>query len=187
MLQQGSSTILLADSIGGLVLGLDTRTGLYDVVLENALMKPPSASSLGINGLHTRDDFLYFTNSDQGFLGRVRIHLTNGTAAGPYEVVANIHSFCDDFALGPGNAAYIATDPNNTIVKVQTVGEYAGSAMIIEGNLNSTAFAGATAAAFGRTSHDHSILYVTTNGGLRAPVNGSFVQGGKLSAIKLDL
>ncbi len=48
---------------------------------------------------------------------------------------------------------------------------------IIAGNTNSNLLAGDTAAAFGRTALDQSILYVVTNGGIAAPVNGTYIEG----------
>ena len=184
LLNQGSGIVLLAESIGGFAWGLNTRTGEYAKVLENPLTKGGAGPVPGINGIHVRDSFVYFTNSAQRLLARVPVHLTNGTAAGPYEVVAQLNaSFVDDFALASRDIAYVATNFDNTIVKVRTAGKDAGTSSIVEGNIHSTAFAGTTSAAFGRTASDCKVLYVTTTGGLGAPVNGSIVEGGKVLAV----
>ena len=185
LLNQDLGIVLLAESIGGFVWGLNTRTGQYAKVLEDPLTKTIAGPQpVGINGLHVRDDFVYFTNSAQTLLAHVPVHVANGTAAGSYEVVARFNtSFVDDFALGARNIAFVATNFDNTIVEVRTAGKNAGTSKIVEGNVGSTAFAGTTAAAFGRTLFDRRVLYITTTGGLGAPVNGSIVEGGKVLAV----
>lgn len=54
---------------------------------------------------------------------------------------------------------------------------------LVAGNSNSTLLAGVTAGQFGRLSSDCNILYLTTNGGLAIPVNGSIIVGGKIASI----
>ena len=183
LLSQDSGIVLFADSIGGVVWGLDTRTGEYAKVLEDPLMKPGAGpGSIGINGIHVRDRFVYFTNSAQVVLARVPVHAANGTAAGAFEVVARPNaSFVDDFALTPKDTAFVATNRDNTIIEVYTDGENAGTSRIVEGSVDSSAFLGTTSAAFGRTVSDRKVLYVTTSGAL----NGSFVEGAKVLAALL--
>ena len=185
LLTQSSGTVLIADSGAGLVWGLDIRTGQYAVVLQDALMNPvPTApNQLGINGLHIwNDKHLYFTNSWQGVFVRVPLHLANGTAAGPYEVITHL-GLCDDFALDDHGTAFIATDPANTLLKVPTIGKNKGVVTVVAGGPNSTQWAGTTATAFGRTEADRGVLYVTTNGGIVSPVDGHIINGGRVLAI----
>ena len=182
LLDQGSGIVLFADSIGGIVWGLDTRTGEYAKVLDDPLMKPGAGpTSIGINGIRARNGSVYFTNSAQIVLARVPVHVANGTAAGAFEVVARPNaSFVDDFALRPkDNAAFVATNHDNSLLEVYTAGEKAGMSRVVEGRVDSTAFAGTTAAAFGRMASDRGVLYVTTSGA----VNGSFVEGARVLAV----
>jgi hypothetical protein len=58
-----------------------------------------------------------------------------------------------------------------------------GVTTLVAGNPYSTILAGVTAGAFGRLSSDCNILYLTTNGGLAIPVNGSIITGGKIASI----
>ena len=185
LLSQDSGIVLFADSIGGVVWGLDTRTGEYAKLLEDPLMKPGAGpASIGINGIHVRDRFVYFTNSAQIVLARVPVHAANGTAAGAFEVVARPNaSFVDDFVLTPRDTAFVATNRDNTIIEVYTAGENAGTSRIVEGSVDSTAFAGTTAATFGRTVSDRKVLYVTTSGAF----NGSFVEGAKVLMVDTTL
>ncbi|KAF7976645.1 hypothetical protein HWV62_5967 [Athelia sp. TMB] len=152
--------VLVSDSGAGVVYLVDTNTGAYQVVLDDPTMKAAAGGEqLGINGIQIQNDFLYFTSSTQGLFARVAIH-QNGTAAGPVKVVASLGGFGDDFALDRAGNAYIATNPEDTLIKVTPAGKVA----LVAGNINSTALAGGTSAHFGRTAADKSTLYVTTGG-----------------------
>lgn len=85
----------------------------------------------------------------------------------------------DDFTLDQKGNAWLATHSNNTIVVVKTD----GSLVTVAGKLNELTVAGGTACQFGRGKDDGHILYVTTCGGLTAPVDGDKVEGGKIIAI----
>ena len=153
---------------------------------------PAAPTQLGINGLHIRpdDNHLYFTNSWQGIFVRVPLYLSNGTAAGPYGIVTPHLGICDDFLSDEYETAFIATDVGNAVVAVPTVGKEKkkgwGVVTVLAGNAHSTRWAGATATAFAKTEGDGDILYVTTNGGIPAPVDGHIVHGGRMLAIRFD-
>jgi hypothetical protein len=58
-----------------------------------------------------------------------------------------------------------------------------GGLVTVAGKIDGVEIAGVTACQFDRkTGHEH-ILHVVTNGGLAGPVNGSEVEGGKVSVI----
>ncbi|KAK3687804.1 hypothetical protein B0T22DRAFT_378492 [Podospora appendiculata] len=109
-------TILSADSIGGRILRVDTRTRKTSVAFADpALAVDPSISSvpLGVNGLKIRSDYLYFTNSAQGTFARVRID-DDGNKIGSVEIVARVPgpvSFAnlyDDFDIDHRGNVYAA-------------------------------------------------------------------------------
>jgi hypothetical protein len=179
LLEPFSPYLLIADSGLGVVWRLDCLTGTYEIALDNALMKPvpnPLGVVLGINGVHTRDGYLYFTNSFQYLFARVPIS-AQGIATGPYEVVAH-NGIGDDFAFDIEGNAYITQDPGDALELVTPTGKV----NVLAGNTNSTIVEGDTAAAFGRTWKDSNTLYVTTNGGLAGLVAGTSVVGGKVLA-----
>src|SRR5436305_11689749 len=98
VLDEESGAALVSNSRNGVVWRVNTKTGEYKVVQDDALMRPvPEQIVLAINGLHARDGFLYFTNSLQGIFVRVPIY-PDGTAAGTYEIVARV-GFCDDLVF----------------------------------------------------------------------------------------
>ena len=174
------TTLLASDSTLGVVWAIDIKTGASRIVLKDALMSPTSAiPNLGINGIRLfRNSTLYFVNSSQSLLARVRLY-ANGTAAGPVEKLASGAAgiFYDDFALDGHGDAFLTTSPGNSIEEVSRN----GSQRIIAGSVNSTEIRQPTSAQFGRTAADRNVLYVTTAGGLAFPKNG--VVGGQVVAV----
>jgi hypothetical protein len=173
-------TVLVSDSTIGVVFRVNTKSGEYEVVLDDPSFKPvPEAPlPLGINGIRILGGYVYYTNSFGETFSRVRID-DAGQARGPYQTIAR-GVWGDDFAITP-TAAYIAGNIDNVITKVDTDGK----ASVFAGNLNSTLVAGATSAQFGRTKRDRDVLYVVTNGGELSPVNGTFSEGGKIIAFNI--
>ena len=176
-------TLLIADSMAGNVVKLDTRTGKSKVVLEDASMKPKTTNGSfksGVNGLKVQEPFVYYTNSALASLHRVRIDCTTGNAIGPFETLATGMPDADDFALQKDGTAFVAVGSGNVIEKV-TAG---GAQSVFAGGLNSSAIPGPTAAALGRGA-DRDVVYVVTNGGIRNKVNGTFAEGGSVIAVGL--
>lgn len=167
-------TVLVADTGAGVVYRVDTDSGKYQVVLNDPLMSE-------INGIHIRRESLYFTTSFVGVFGRVPIY-SDGTAAGPVEVIAQI-GFGDDFVFDHAGNAYVTQNPLNTLAKISP----GGDVTVVAGNINSSILAGPTAVQFSRIPFDRSTFYVTTNGGFGSPVNGTFVEGGKVTAVRIPM
>jgi sugar lactone lactonase YvrE len=175
-----SGNVLIADSVAGVVWRLDTNSGNHQIAIDDPLMKPAAGPiPLGINGVNIRNGTLYFTNSFALTFNRVAIQ-SNGTAAGAAAVVVQ-NGPGDDFAFDAAGTAFVAQNANNTLQKITPD----GVATVVAGNLNSTELAGPTAVRLGRTSADGSTLYITTTGGLAGPINGTFIEGGKVVAVDL--
>jgi len=58
-----------------------------------------------------------------------------------------------------------------------------GRQLVLAGDLNSTQIAEPTGVRFGRTGADRGVLYVSTAGGLAAPVDGTERVGGQVVAV----
>src|SRR5262249_12051664 len=147
------------------------------------LPAPGSPVPIGINGIKVHCGYVYFTSLTQEKFCRVPFN-EGRSAAGPIEVLAT-GFFQDDLILTRDGRAYITTNLENTIV--EWINGQKG-VKVIAGNLNSSAVAGATAVQFARKGNDidEETLYVTTSGGLAAPVNGTFTEPGKVVKITLD-
>ncbi|KAH7053254.1 hypothetical protein B0J12DRAFT_727514 [Macrophomina phaseolina] len=178
-------TLFVSDSQLGLIWRVDSRSGAYAVHLQDATMAPSSglALTLGINGLRYLDGYLYYVNSPKRLFCKVRVDEVTGHVVGEAEVIAQ-GALADDFnvrAEDGAPVAYLAGLNDNVVTRV-TMG---GEKEVVAGGLNSTDVAGATSGAFGRTEADADVLYVTTGGASAAPVNGTYVEGGKIVALKL--
>ena len=183
LLDAAKKTILIADSTGGVVFRLNTETGRYKVVLDDPILKglPGGPLQIGVNGIRVVNNTLFFTTGDQNLFASVPI-TREGTAIGAFKVIVhNTVGRFDDFALSPNGNAFITQGSGNQIAKVTP----RGIETEVAGGLNSTTLPGGTAAKFGRTAKDKRVLYVTTNGGLAGPVNGTVVVGGKLAAVTI--
>lgn len=176
-----AGTILTGDCASGRVFRLDTQTGDYTVALYDELLQPPPNTTLavGVNGIRLIGSYLYFTNSLKALYGRVPIDLATGKATGQYEVLdTNVAS--DDLTVRAG-VGYLAGSISNVILEIKANGDKEA----IAGNLNSTEVASSTSVAFGRTWTDNHILYVVTSGTEASPVNGTYVEPGKVVALDL--
>jgi hypothetical protein len=183
-----SPSILVSDSVLGVVWKVNLESGDYSIAISSPLMSPnlTTAAVLGINGIHTRGNYLYFTNSFVSLLNRIPIY-PNGSASGPDEVYAtwplsdsNLGYVADDFAFDEEGNAWVAQDPSGSIVKV----DLERRVELVVGGTKSSLVVGDTAVNFGRTAKDKAsaTLYVTTNGGMAFPPPTGII-GGKLMAV----
>ncbi|KAJ6514540.1 hypothetical protein DFH09DRAFT_258077 [Mycena vulgaris] len=169
-------TLLAADSESGAVWQVNTRTGTARLAIQDPSMSPGSpAPALGINGLHARDGFLYFTNSALGTFSRVRLAVGKDgavKAAGGVEALATIepsgasHAY-DDFAMDSFGRAWVTAHPGalsllfptqtGKLCQLNAAGNPQGlPSVLIQ----------PTSAAFGRGNLlQTKMLYVTTGGG----------------------
>ncbi|KAJ7051033.1 hypothetical protein C8F01DRAFT_1176402 [Mycena amicta] len=180
--------VLVADSAAGAVYAVNMRTGRVSVATP-----PPTpllggsateSLSLGINGLHVHEGFLYATNSGRGTFVRAPIaihdhqHNSSVTLArnGAFEVIgvlppdAPVNSAFDDFAFDERGRAWVTVHPgalslftpqkNGSWVQENAAGDPEGSYAV---------FVEPTSAAFGRGlgtgMEEKTKLYVVTEGG----------------------
>jgi hypothetical protein len=174
-LNESQGLLVVGDAGAGVVYTLNVHTGNYSKTIDDPTMKPNSSYPIGINGIKVRDGYLYYTSEAQELFCRIPINTTSGTATGPAEIIAT-NIFGDDFSLDQAGNAYVGENIRNVVAEI-TPG---GNVSVVAGSLNSTLVAGATSTAFGRTSGNGSVLYVTTSGGLGSPVRA---EGGKVVAI----
>ncbi|KAH8652608.1 hypothetical protein BGZ60DRAFT_419919 [Tricladium varicosporioides] len=111
--------VLSADSVGGQIIRVNTRTRLVDVPITNLTLLGPGGNPtlpIGLNGLKIFGHYVYFTNSGQGTFGRVKIDAL-GNKIGEIEVVARLQqeggvvsrtNAFDDFDFDDRGNAYIS-------------------------------------------------------------------------------
>ena len=94
-----SDLVLIADCTLGALWRVNVLTGDYSIAIQNPAFNNTSTSARGINGVHVKGRFLYFTNSATGSYARIPI-TANGSAAGQVELLATSPGEYDDFAFG---------------------------------------------------------------------------------------
>ncbi|RFU24176.1 hypothetical protein B7463_g12161, partial [Scytalidium lignicola] len=99
-LTSAPGVVLVADSLAGRILRVDTKTGNISSVLESPELLPGSNGTPGVNGIKTLGAYLYYTNSATGFLGKVPMS-ADGWQFGNFETVVVLSTggdVFDDFA-----------------------------------------------------------------------------------------
>ncbi|KAK1593822.1 uncharacterized protein LY79DRAFT_551002 [Colletotrichum navitas] len=180
--------VLIADSFTGQIFEVDVKNGASKVWIDDPILDFPADASIkiGVNGVRYRpeDGFVYFSVLSRGTMARVR-YSPNGNRednndAKSIQVLAESNIPLDDFIVAPNGDIYATGGSDNVLYVVR-----AGSGRLTPffGASDFLALAGPTAARFGRTKLDRHIIYVTTNGGVAGPVNGTITEPGKVVAI----
>lgn len=166
--------LLIADSPEGAIWRVDLATSEYKKVISHESMLPaPDAPPMGVNGLQVQHDYLYYASTTRKEFRRARIN-TDAEAVGQFEMISN-GTALDNFDLDADGTAYMATNGANSIVTISPDGQVD----TIAGGAESKELVGPTSCLLhGKT------LYVGTNGGVTAPVDG-FKEPGKIAAIEL--
>lgn len=179
------ATVLIADSVLGAVWKVDTNTGDYEKAISLPEMLPPTNSSLdlGINGVAVYNGSLYWTNTEAEAIYAVPIDPSTCFAlpnTSVRTVAEDIGIVVDDFTFDNSGNLYVAggdtvivfpnaADPSKSKLKPKT----------LAGSTTTLTVAGSTSLRFGG-----DVLYVTTDGGMAAPVNGTVVEAGKIVALQ---
>jgi sugar lactone lactonase YvrE len=162
--------LLVCESVTGRILAIDQKEKRWSVWLQDDRLRPKAPRKPGANGIKLHDGWAWISSTDLNLV--VRSKIAADGSAGPMEVVAEkLHA--DDFAFGESGAAYLATHPAQTVLRLQPDGGRETIAGPNEGAV------GCTACAFGRGAEDRKSLYVTTIGGLLYPYRGE-IQDAKL-------
>ena len=171
-----TSTLVMADSVNSTLYACDVRTGKIGVWLEDELLGNVSGRQQwpGVNGVQFFRNAIYMTNSDRALFLRASVDpLTGNYVPDSLKVIAE-NGGGDDFAFDSEGNAYLTTHPMNTVLKLVGVGLGASGreleSLRVMGGTGEVETAGPTAAAFGRTVTDRRSLYVTTEGGIVAPI-----------------
>ena len=174
-------TLLIADAGAGAVWSLNVHTGAVKKAITDPLMAPTSGATppIGINGVKVRDQSLYFTNTDQGLVGKVNLN-ADGEATGPAVTVVENATSADDFQFDSRGDLFMAGDD-----ELRFRGGLNGSSSAPVVVTNSSLVVGSTAVAFGRLPGDLGSLYVTTNGGTAQYVSGQLTNPGRI--VKVDV
>ncbi|CAG8099368.1 unnamed protein product [Penicillium nalgiovense] len=155
--------IIVADVYNGWVYRVDTRTGAYNIAINDDKMKfdtaPIPVTNLGVNGIKIKYEYLYWTNTAAGTLNRSRI-TNQGVAVGKSEVVVSNVPKADDFIFKKNGVVFVA---QNQMDELSVLYPKSSAVQVVASSNTSTVLAGVAAGAFGRLQHDKDGLYLTTS------------------------
>ncbi|RMJ15052.1 hypothetical protein CDV36_005327 [Fusarium kuroshium] len=168
-----TSNLLLADSVKGTVLKLNVYTGKYEIALEDpTLTITKEGIPIGVNGIVTHQDTLFFTNTNQGLFAKVLISLSTGLAIGPVDIIINGTLVAnDDFVLSKdGRRAWIANNGKNTITEVDVRQRTSRTWA------NSTLLRDISAVAFSHRSSGRDTLYLSGSAVVNSTISGALLE-----------
>ncbi|KAF2707609.1 hypothetical protein K504DRAFT_336578, partial [Pleomassaria siparia CBS 279.74] len=109
------TTLLIADSMKGVVWKLDVETRRSVVLLDDESLKPGRDAhgnfiKAGVNGLRVHGGYMYFSNSATGVLSRIQLDCEKAVVVvvGSVESVARDMVDADDFAVGNDGRVFVA-------------------------------------------------------------------------------
>ena len=171
------NTLLVVDSLDGSIFQVGMKTTSVSLWFKDDRLKQRQDTPLfpGANGIKRRGGGVIVSNTDRGQV--FNIEVTAEGRAGGMSLIAD-RLLIDDFALGPDRAVYGCAHAYNELVRLDSDGSRLVLAGPEQGIVNPTA------AAFGRNASDSRALYVTTTGGVAAPLPGG-LEPARL--VRLDL
>lgn len=181
--------LLMSDPTLAVIWRLNTLTGAIDKLIADPIFaKNPEDQGPSLNGIHVLGPYLYFTNTHQGLLGRIRI-ARDGTpvgSGGSPQFETRSYSFIyyryDDFALRPDGSLFITDPIGNTVTRVGPQDAPYELSVVVNGGIVEHP----TAVAFASNSDSvqRNIMYVVTAGFL--PGYGG-TGGGQVLRVDLGL
>ena len=193
----GSRTLLVADSVAGMVWRVDlTADGgvrSADVWLQHPTMNLDATSSLkplqpGVNGIRygRHRQAIYYTCTAQKLFMRVDVDPDSSAPAGaPIQVSGD--TMADDFCLDEDlGVAYLTTHRENTLDRVQLAGPEDQPRVSVAGVPPDEQLLGPSSAVWGRAADDLGrTLYLTSDGGTTSPLPDGTVRTAKV--LRADL
>ena len=173
--------VLISDPGLGVVWSLNVQTGATAQAIKLPDMQSLAGDmpTLGVNGIHYVNGYLYYTSTDQQLLVRLPIS-SAGTATGQPITVASSFGYLDDFDLDNVNNAYVAV--NSTAISLVQPN---GHVLLLSGGSGAPALPGVTGGRFGRTALDATTLYIGTTGGSFAYLSQNFTHPGGILKIEV--
>ena len=143
-----NDTLLIGDAQAGSVYRLSISTGAYSALITaDPAMTPSGGIPFGLDGIRYNAGYLWFTNISKNTFSKVAIDASFKPAK-----VQSVYSGTpgDDLSFDAAGNAYIATNLQNSVIKVDAAGKITKLATV----------SGSTCTAFGRTESTKNTLFV---------------------------
>ena len=167
-------SLAISNSSLGLIWRVEIERGTYGIMIRDNTTATSTTlgPNLVVNGIRVLGSYLYYVNSPQRSLYRIRLDKSGNTVGQPETIAQGV--LVDDFAA-TSSWAFPASFTDNIIANVS----HNGKVHVVAGGRDSTAVMTATSAAVGRTKHNGNLLYIMTGGETQEPVHNTDHKGGQ--------
>ncbi|KAH7111188.1 hypothetical protein EDB81DRAFT_671530 [Dactylonectria macrodidyma] len=182
-----SPYVLIADTRGGYVYRFNTETLQLTTYFDDLLLKPkPTQGSgvFGVNGVKLWKGFLYFSNSNQQIVARIKASGKESRLEGCPEVVA-LQTPVDDFIVDDITGDLYVTEQGaiNGLGLVRR-NAYGSKPKTIVGGPGSTTLLAPTAAIWAKEAVGRTLI-VSVTGGFKQFVTQDYTGGARLAVVHL--
>ncbi|KAH7000806.1 hypothetical protein EDB80DRAFT_724489 [Ilyonectria destructans] len=178
--------VLIADSRGGYVYRFNTETLQLTLFFDHPLLKPvPTEGALfGVNGVKLSNGFLYFSNSNQHIVARIKASGKEPRLKGSPEVVA-LQVPVDDFIVDDTTGdLYITQQGAINGLGLVRRNDYGSKPRTIVGGPGSTTLLAPTAAIWAKEAVGRTLI-VSVIGGFEQFQTQNYTGGARLAVIRL--
>lgn len=178
--------VLIADSRGGYVYRFNTETLQLTTFFDHPLLKPysPQGILFGVNGVKLSNGFLYFSNTNQQIVARLKASGKESRLEGSPEIVA-LQTPVDDFIVDDiTEDLYVAEQGAINGLGLVRRGDYGSKPETIVGGPNSTTLLGPTAAIWAKEAVGRTLI-VSVTGGFEQFMTQNYTGGARLTVIRL--
>ncbi|KAH8679527.1 hypothetical protein BGZ60DRAFT_400185 [Tricladium varicosporioides] len=178
----GTPYVLIADCRAGFVFRFNTETLELTKYFDHPLLKPNGTFILfGVNGIKLSRGYLYFSNTNQELVARIKASGTEPTLTGNPEIVVS-GAPVDDFIVNDNNGDLFLAE-NGDMNALAFLGKNSGTTPeILIGGPNTTNLLFPTAAIWAKGAEGR-LLIVSNSGDGNQFVSGNFTGGGKLNFV----
>ena len=175
-----SPAVLIADTRGGFIYRFNTETLKLDVYYDHPSLKAPNPEGgiiFGVNGVKFAKGYLYFSNTNQQFIARIKATGLESKLHGDPEIVAKDVPV-DDFTVNPDNGdLYVADQGTTNGLGFLSHKKYGSVPDVLFGGQ----LLGPTAIAL--TKPYGQSVYVTVTGGFEQFATQNYTGGGRVEMI----
>lgn len=178
--------VLIADTRGGYVYRFNTETLRLTTYFDDPLLKPNLTQDavFGVNGVKLSKGFLYFSNSNQQIVARIKASGKESRLEGSPEVVA-LQTPVDDFIVDDITGDLYVTEQGaiNGLGLVRR-NAYGSKPKTIVGGPGSTTLLAPTAAIWAKKAVGRTLI-VSVTGGFEQFITQDYTGGARLAVIHL--
>jgi len=175
--------VLIADSRAGFIFRFNTRTLELAKYFDHPLLKPNGTFLvLGVNGIKLSRGYLYFSNTNQQLVARIKASGTERSLSGTPEIVASGMPV-DDFTVNDFNGDLYLAEPGdlNALGVVRNRGD-STTPITLVGGQNTTSLLFPTAVIWAKNAQGR-LLIVSNSGDPNQFLTGNFIGGGRLNFV----